>query len=89
METERDVQVEVCVQLFIQGTLPGPLDVTLSTVPGTAMGKPLVIEPYLLASVPVECNCVFLIVWGKETFERAQLRTTGKAWEPRPFLFSV
>ena len=43
-ETEADVQVNVCVQLFIQGDLFEPVVVTLSTQPGTAMGKPLVIN---------------------------------------------
>ena len=38
---EANVQEEVCVQLFIQGALPAPLDVFLTTQPGTAMGKHL------------------------------------------------
>lgn len=41
IETNNSI-VLVCVQLFIDGALPAPLDVTLSTQPGTAMGKPLV-----------------------------------------------
>ena len=62
-ETEGSKEVQVCVQLFNEGALTAPLDVILSTEPGSATGKPIVINIELYMAFPIGCKlCTFLIV---------------------------